>query len=486
MSISNALANALTGLTAVSRAADVVSSNVANAQTEGYGVRNVELSSQMLGHDGAGVSVNAITRNYDPVLTGERRFADGEVALEQTLADYHSSFANAMGQVDDAGSISGRITGLESSLIEAASRPESEARLTDVLNEATSLAAQINSAADTLSSQRIQAEKDIESAVSSLQDALQNVVELNVSIQENQASGNDINSLLDQRQVLIDKISEIVPVKEVPREGNMISLYTPGGSILVESKAATLDFTSVPTITPDMSLAGGALSGLSINGQPVVLDTEKGAIAGGRLSALFELRDTTIPKHQEQLDALARDLIERFETTDADPTLGVGDPGLFTDGGSALDTANEVGLSNRISVNDLVNPDEGGALWHIRDGLGAVVEGNQGDSSILSSLKDALTDPRVAASGGFVNIERTALGLAADLYSITETALLNTESDLAFASARQEALHSQELAQGVDTDREMQKLLTIEQNYSANAKVIDTIQTLIDQLMGII
>ena len=43
MSISSALSNALSGLNAVSRAADVVSSNVANAMTEGYGKREIEL-----------------------------------------------------------------------------------------------------------------------------------------------------------------------------------------------------------------------------------------------------------------------------------------------------------------------------------------------------------------------------------------------------------------------------------------------------------
>lgn len=486
MSISNALANALTGLTAVSRAADVVSSNVANAQTEGYGARDIELTAKTLGRSGAGVSVTGISRHYDPVLTEARRFADGDVSMEQTRSDFLETYANAMGQVDDPSSITGRVTGLETALIEAASRPESEARLTDVLNEATKLAEQINLASDSLMSERMQADKEIGQSVEFLQSALQRVVDLNVAIQENQTSGYDINALMDQRQALVDQISEIVPVKEVARENNMIALYTPGGSILVDSKAATIEFSSVPTITPDMTVASGALSGLTINGQPVTTDAEKGPIAGGKLAALFELRDETIPEAQTKLDGFARDLIERFESTAADPTLPAGAAGLFTDAGSALDTADELGLAGRISVNSLVDPDAGGDLWRLRDGLGAAAEGDQGNADILNSLAEALRTPRTAASGGFVNIERSAQGLASDLYSIVETSLLNTQTDLSFAAAQQETFHSQELEQGVDTDQEMQKLLVIEQNYSANAKVIDTVKTLIDQLMGIV
>eukprot|EP00581_Thalassiosira_minuscula_P024003 CAMPEP_0184437988 /NCGR_PEP_ID=MMETSP0738-20130409/628709_1 /TAXON_ID=385413 /ORGANISM="Thalassiosira miniscula, Strain CCMP1093" /LENGTH=42 /DNA_ID= /DNA_START= /DNA_END= /DNA_ORIENTATION= len=41
MSISSALSNALTGLTASARRAEVVSSNISNAMTEGYGRRSL-------------------------------------------------------------------------------------------------------------------------------------------------------------------------------------------------------------------------------------------------------------------------------------------------------------------------------------------------------------------------------------------------------------------------------------------------------------
>lgn len=483
MSIGNALSNALSGLNAVSRAADVVSSNVSNAMTEGYSRRDIELTSQKLGRFGAGVAVVGVNRHTDPVITGERRVADGEVALAEARTDFLNTFARAMGQADEASSISGHIVSLEESLIEAASRPESETRLQAVVYSAQNLADKINSAADSLMESRMAADKDIGNTVDFLQSSLQQVVDLNIAIQQSVSSGYDANSLLDQRQQVVDQISQIIPVKEIARENNTIALYTPGGAILLDSKAATIEFTSVATITPDMTIASGALSGLSINGQSVSTNADKGPISGGRLAGLFEIRDELIPEAQVKLDAVARDLIERFQTTDVDPTLAVGAAGLFTDGGAALDVLNEEALSNRLSLNALVDPAQSGDLWKIRDGLGAVAEGDQGDSSILSAMTDALQNSRVVASGGFTSTQRSAVNLSSDFYSLIEGNALNFETSMSFSSARQESLKSIELAAGVDTDYEMQQLILIEQTYAANAKVIQTVDTLLDQLI---
>ncbi|MEL7027010.1 MAG: flagellar basal body protein, partial [Pseudomonadota bacterium] len=54
MSISTSLSSALSGLTATSRAAELVSSNISNALTEGYGRRELATSARITN----GVSVD--------------------------------------------------------------------------------------------------------------------------------------------------------------------------------------------------------------------------------------------------------------------------------------------------------------------------------------------------------------------------------------------------------------------------------------------
>lgn len=486
MSITNALANALSGLNAVSRSASVVSSNVANAMTDGHSRREIELTSQTLGRTGAGVTVVGVNRITDPVVTGERRLADGDVTLGETRQQFFDRFAQEMGQANEESSITGHIVSFETSLIHAASMPNSEPRLVSVLNAAQTLTEKINDTADFLLGERMRADKEIGESVDLLQASLEKVVELNVAIQQRTTSGHETNSLLDQRAAIIDRISEIVPVKELRRPNNMVALISSGGAILVDSKAATLSFDSVPTISPDMTLENGALSGLMINGQPVSTNAERGPIAGGKLAGLFEVRDVSVTDAQTKLDAFARDLIERFETSDVDPSLSLGDAGLFTDLDTPLNVANELGLANRLSVNASVDPDNGGQIRRLRDGIGSAIPGEEGNATLLVSMKNAMHSSRVAASGGFSPSARSASEFSSDFYSLVETKVLSEETNLSFLSARQESYRSLELEAGVDTDAEMQKLLLIERSYAANAKVIETVDSLINQLIGML
>ena len=88
MSISSALSIALSGLNVAGRSADVTSANIANALTEGYGVRQLETSALVNGGAGAGVRVVGVTRNVDPILIGQRRGADADLGLNGEIAGF--------------------------------------------------------------------------------------------------------------------------------------------------------------------------------------------------------------------------------------------------------------------------------------------------------------------------------------------------------------------------------------------------------------
>jgi flagellar hook-associated protein 1 FlgK len=230
-----------------------------------------------------------------------------------------------------------------------------------------------------------------------------------------------------------------------------------------------------------MTIGSGALSGFTINGMPVP-SGDAGVLGGGTLGAAVAIRDDLAPRAQAQFDALARDLIERFETPTVDPTLAPGQPGLFTDGGQVLDPLLEEGLAGRIRLNALVDPARGGQLWHLRDGLGAAASGNVGNAALLNALGTALSDPRTPSSGSFIGA-RSAAGLASDVLSGIASARQQEEFRQSYTVARQGALTELQLSDGVDTDAEMQQLLLVEQAFAANARVIQTVDELIQQLI---
>lgn len=485
MSLSGGLSSALSGLTAAARAAEVVSSNIANARTEGYGRRQLVLGANVLGGTGQGVNVRGVQRIVDSHVISDRRLAEASQGNRETTATFLKRIESAIGTPDDASSLGSRISGLDTALLAAVSRPESEARLSSVLDAAKSLATHLVTAGNAIQDERVTADHQIDSQVDQINNALARVVELNGAIRKNIAIGRDNSALLDNRQQVIDGISDILPLREVDRGNGQVALFTTGGAIVLDGTAAKFGFTPVGVMVPGMSVESGALSGLTLGGRPISTAAEGGPISGGTLAAQFSIRDSFAPDAQSKLDAVARDLVGRFSDPTVDTSLSTGGAGLFTDGGAPFNPANEVGLSQRLSVNTRVDPSNGGALWRIRDGIGASAPGLVGNAALLRGLQAAIAENRVPASGGFTPSARSLSVLASDLISSVASARVNMDEEVTFATSRLSTLQGMELANGVDTDQELQSLMLIEQAYAANAKVTSTISELLQRLMEI-
>ena len=105
MSISATLANALTGLTAAARSAQVVSTNVSNATTEGYARREIDLSARLRAGDGYGVQVDGVNRIVDENIVRERRLASAAVGSANEPAAFLRDVMDYIGEPSDASSL---------------------------------------------------------------------------------------------------------------------------------------------------------------------------------------------------------------------------------------------------------------------------------------------------------------------------------------------------------------------------------------------
>jgi len=483
MSISSALSSAVSGLAASSRAAEVVSSNLANVLTPGYGPRQLEL--ETLGYGVPGVGITGITRVVDQGIIADRQAAGSELAYADTRARFLSDIARVIGTPDDPASLSGRLAAFEASLVSASANPDDPSSLQNAVLRAGELVGSLNTASSQVERQRTAADGQIARAVEDTNTLLGQIREINIRIANHGTSDHRAATLLDQRQGLVDQLSEFVPVRQVPRDNGTVALFTPGGAILLDGNAATLDFAPSNVVAPHMTLGNGLLSGLTINGVNVPPSGSNSPIGGGKLSALFSIRDDLAVDMQTQFDAVSRDMIERFQQAGLDPTRAPGDPGLFTDAGAAFDPLNEVGIAGRINVNTAVDPDQGGAFWRLRDGLGATVQGPAGNGTLLSQLTSALSAGQSLASGDLGGVARPAAGHFATLTSRLAQDRLTLDQSLSFATARQSELAEIELQNGVDSDAELQRLLVIEQAYSANARMIQTIDDMMQTLLRI-
>jgi flagellar hook-associated protein 1 FlgK len=243
-------------------------------------------------------------------------------------------------------------------------------------------------------------------------------------------------------------------------------------------------------------------------------------LEGGTLEAAFNARDAVATDYAAGLDALARDLVERFQSatiasggeTDAfmadydfaqryEPALPGYDvaaaTGLFTDeGGARFDAAvlSEAGFAGRIAFNAALDPAQGGSAALLQTGLysGAPRPGGASET-FPRALYDAFTGERhlfdVADNPGAtlgVLGARSAVDMVSEWSALQETAAGRIETQASFQRGATEAMRDEELAaKSVDTDEELSNLLRIEQAYAANARVLEAVEQMISRLLQI-
>lgn len=483
MSLSNALTNAVSGLVATARGTEVVASNLANAATPGYARRELQMAARPLISGGGGVYVDGAVRVVRSSVLGQTRLAAAETARTQTLANFQKSVSEAIGVPGETGALTTLLSQFDSALVAAAARPESEVGLARVVSAARDLARAYNAVGAQIQDARGAADRAIGTDVEALNSGLEKVAELNRQITIQMTSGQDSNALQDERQRIIDGLSQIVPIKELPREDGRVALFTAEGGVLLDGfHPARFEFSPVGVMTADLAPGSPQLGLLRLNGEAVPPE-QMGRFAGGRLAANFQIRDLDGPLAQARLDAAAADLHDRFADAAVDPTLGAAAPGLFTDAGVRAGTPAAPGLAQRMGVSTAVDPSSGGALWRLRDGLGAAAPGPVGSSGLLVRMQEALAATRPSPSPGLGATSGSATVMAAELTSLAASGRLGAERDLSAATSQSATYEAMMRQDGVDSDREMEALLALERAYASNAKVLQAVDDMIQTIL---
>ena len=487
MSLTRALSNAYSGLVHTSRNADVTANNIANAQTPGYVSRQLVSQERVTGNQGNGVGVSTIERSQDQALSRLRRDADASAGRASVIASATQTLNQEIGEPGSAFGLFASLENLEASLQQFAVTPESAALQTSVITAADQSAKQLNGLSHVALSLRETAELRISNEVSTVNQALGRLNEINGDIAGLNSATGETAAMEDERQRLIDTISAIIPIKDIPRGNQQIHIITEGGTYLLSNKVTELEFNPAGVIPNEARYddTGNILSGLSIGG----LDVTPGyagsqALSGGTLAGHFVVRDEIATDFTDRIDALSADLIGRFSAAGVDPTLAVGSAGLFTDAGGIGNLTDTRGSAARLQINTRLVPDMGGETFRIRDGIGANAPGEVSNGDIAQNLLNALTDRNTAPANTGLSGLMSVSELAAGLSSTSGEQFIRFEAQSVSASARSTVLRDTELAKtGVDTDAELQKLLVIEQAYAANARVIQTVGEMVDQLL---
>lgn len=481
MSLSLALSAALSGLNLSARGTRIVADNIANAQTESYGVRSLTQAPRVMGDTGSGVAMTGVTRLMDRGLLGDLRQATTQAMGDNLLGAFWQKMETAFGLPGEDGSLGHSISRLGTALQRASLQSDQTALLQQSIQAASDIAGKIRGLHDMLRAERDRADAGIAENIEWLNTALQDIADLNHKIQRQTLTGGAPEGLMDLRQSLVDKVSQHIPVQEFAREGGRIMLMARDGSILVDRDAARFSFSRSPDPEASDRVEDGALSRVRLNDRAI--ETGASIFSDGTIGALLRLRDDTAPALQQDLDFLAADMISRFSGSDIDQSLDTNAFGLFSLEGHATLPVALTGIAGQIAVNPGFDSSKGGEAWRLRAGLNATDPGDVLDNTVLDRLARALDLP--TSLGTSLAPKRSLQGHATELLSDIATQRLGTDKRSSFNTARVALLSETLAAQGVDTDAELSKLLVLEQAYNANARVLSTIDAMLRTILEI-
>jgi flagellar hook-associated protein 1 len=487
MSLSVALNTATQSLAANAVQTAIVSRNNAGANDATYSRKSALLATQ----PGGGVYVASIGRAADSAVFNHMLGANSAAAGQSEILSNLEKLSSAT--VDDPQndqSVSAKISALLSTLDQYSTSPDDTTLAQNVVTKAQATVDTLNSDTNTVQQMRGQADADMATSVSTINSLLQKFQEVNSTIVKGTIAGSDITDFLDTRDSILTSLSEQLGIRTANGPNNSMSIYTDSGVTLFDTVPRSVTFAATANYTPTTTGKAVFIDGVPVTGANAVMPLQTGKLVG-----LSTVRDQLATTYQSQLDEVARGLISIFSEAPqtppppALPTL----TGLFTYTGTTIPASATIvpGLAGTIKVNAAVDPAQGGNSTRIRDGgiNGASylynTTGAAGFTGRISQLVNLMTaqssfDPAAGASTS-ASIINFATSSTSWLESKRSNASADSNYQTTLLDRSNQALSN---VKGVNTDAEMSKMLDLERSYSASAKLISTVDQMLQSLLA--
>jgi flagellar hook-associated protein FlgK len=303
------------GLQAYRQSLAVTGQNIANVNTDGFKKREVGLEevtgagggvTEISDQSGLGVRVQSIRRAFDEFLIDKSRQASSIYQKANTFSREVSDLENLLLPTDS--NLSSAIGDFFNSLQDIAAYPDDQAARIVAVEKGKDLASQFNLYSDRITNLKNDIEKKAQNAVTSVNLLTQQISNINGKILASGVESGGSNALLDQRDLLLDQLSEVTQItvsyggkgQAEVRLGN-----TGSGPVIVSSND-----------NPSTGTTGTTLIGVVNQGsrlQPVVgsSQTATNQIQGGIIAGMVEayaISDDTL----KEVDALATLVSEKF------------------------------------------------------------------------------------------------------------------------------------------------------------------------------
>jgi flagellar hook-associated protein 1 FlgK len=434
--------------------------NIANANVAGYSRQRTETLTSAgqftgAGFFGKGADVVGVARSYDEHLTRRAATTLSQSSHDRTRYEQLTRLEQVFGLGEQG--IGYSANQLFSAMSDVASRPLDLPSRSVVLARASEVTARFNGAAASLGALQDGVSDDLRLQVAEANQLAGSIASANRQIAELKALGRPPNDLLDQREQLVNRLSQLIQVTTVPADDGTLSVYIAGGqSLVLGDDAAELRRTTDP--------ADSVRSALGIVSGGVLRLIADDAIGGGTMSGLLQFQNDDLQVAQEMVDELAQSLVERVNAQQALGFDMLGNPGepLF----APIDPLLSPASSMRVVMTDP------------RGLAAASLDADNGNALAMTALRDE----RFVNTPRFPNITfgEAYAQLISEVGVRVQGAMAASDISAAVATSAESARASKS---GVNLDEEAAMLIQHQQSYQAAAKVLQVAQSVFQELL---
>ena len=455
----------LNALLAHSQAIEIIEHNVANANTEGYhrqeAVMRTTVPSNLYGMDrgigagvrGTGVEVAQIRRFTLDYFDKRYRMVTAEAKEWEAQRDVLMQLEMTLAETSTEG-LTNKMDEFWNSWQSLSNDPSNTSLRAQLLDYSQDLVNGFNRRASQMNQIRSDQDLMIKANVGEINSAADRIAELNQEISRVLSIGEQPNDMMDERDMLLDRLSEIAgATSNVQANGQMI--VSIGGHMLVTGNEA-IEVQTVPDPANDNLVSIQWASGAAFT------------FNHGELAGLIEARDTIIPAQQQALDDLA---VEFATQINAVHSTGYG-----------LD--NTTGLAF-FTGTDPANPPTGALDLRLNTNLTteniatAAAADAPGDGSIAQQIADIQNS--LTMSGATVTFNDYYAQQVTQLGLDVERAQINAHNHGLVTDAMD---MQRESVTGVNLDEEAANLAKFQRAYQAAARVMTVYDEMLERVIN--
>lgn len=460
-------------LQAQQTAVEVAGQNLANVNNPAYTRQRVQIQTSPaintgIGPQGTGAQATAIQQLRDTLIEAQMRsetsvggyWTSLQRALQYTqagLGEFIDRNADALSSSTPGtgalSSMADELNGLFSAFQSVATSPTSLTERQALLNSAQMLATRFNQSSQRLADISTGLDQSLQQDVDAANTLLTDIASLNDSIMGSEFNNSGAaNDLRDQREQKLQELAKLV---------NFDSTENSDGGVEIGINGVNLVSGALVGNTLETFVSGGGQLLVRSNG---VSGTFPLGLSGGSMAGTIDARDGTLKTLRDGLDLLAGSLITELNNLHR--------PGFSLTGSTGEDFFTGTNAAN-IGINQTLKDNP--SLIQA-----AGVSGAAGDNTV------ALSIARLAGQAEAALGNHTFSGKYAQLVANLGHGLSSANNQLAEHDAVATMLQRQrDSVSGVSIDEEMSDLVRFQRAYQASAKIISTVDEMLQTVLSL-